>query len=594
MTTFGIVDDDFVLAGHPYRILSGAIHYFRVHPDQWADRIHKARLMGLNTIETYVPWNLQEPRPGHWVSAGQVDLARFLDAVADEGMHAIVRPGPYICAEWSNGGLPAWLFNNPDVGVRRNEPHFMAAVEGYLRRVLAIVKPRQITEGGSVILVQIENEYGAYGNDKTYLQRLVDITRGAGISVPLTTVDQPHADMLENGSLPSLLKTASFGSRSAERLATLRSHQRTGPLMCSEFWDGWFDSWGGHHHVTDVKQSAADLDALLAAGASVNLYMFHGGTNFGFTNGANDKGVYEPIVTSYDYDAPLDEAGNPTAKYWAFRAVLGKYTAIPEVKPAEARPAPEITAQLTAAVDLVEVQEQLGSWSWSEDLPMLDALDFDGALVLYAAEIDTQAPATLEFAEVRDRAQEFLNGSKIGVLSRDLHEKAIKLPAGRGTVSLLVEDLGRVDYGPRIGEPKGLMGPARLDGHELNRWGVLPLDLSRFDAIAAALDSAAALPRTIAGPMFARGEFHLDEPADLYLDTARWGKGVAWINGFNLGRYWSRGPQCTLYVPQAVVQPGINVVTILELEDAHPTVMSFVTTPSLGHREESGARQGAS
>jgi beta-galactosidase len=586
VTSFAIVDDDFVLNGHPYRVLSGAIHYFRVHPDQWADRIHKAKLMGLNTIETYVPWNLHEPEPGHWVSTGQVDLGRFLDAIADEGMHAIVRPGPYICAEWSNGGLPAWLFRDPDVGVRRNEPRFMAAVEGYLKRVLTIVKPRQITEGGPVVLIQIENEYGAYGDDKTYLQRLVDITRGAGISVPLTTVDQPHADMLENGSLPSLLKTASFGSRSDERLATLRSHQATGPLMCSEFWDGWFDSWGGHHHVTDVKQSAADLDALLAAGASVNLYMFHGGTNFGFTNGANDKGVYKPIVTSYDYDAPLDEAGNPTAKYWAFRAVLGKYTEIPEEEPAEARPAPEITAQLTAAVALLEVQEQLGSWSWSDSLPTLDALDHDGPLAVYAAEIDTRGPAVLEFTGVRDRAQVFLNGTKLGVLSRDHHEKAITLPAGGGSVSLLVEDLGRVDFGPRIGEPKGLMGPARLDGREVNRWGVLPLDLSRFDAIAAALDSATARPRTLPGPMFARGEFHLDEPADLFLDTSGWGKGVAWINGFNLGRYWSRGPQVTLYVPQTVIHPGINVVTILELEAARSTVMSFVTTPFLGHCEE--------
>lgn len=586
MSTFGILDDDFVVDGHPYRILSGAIHYFRVHPGQWADRIHKAKLMGLNTIETYVPWNLHEPAPGHWVSAGQVDLEKFLDAVAAEGMQAIVRPGPYICAEWSNGGLPAWLFKDPDVGVRRNEPNFMAAVEGYLQRVLAIVRPRQITEGGSVILVQIENEYGAYGDDKAYLQRLVDITRAAGITVPLTTVDQPCADMLENGSLPGLLKTGSFGSRPVERLATLRSHQDTGPLMCSEFWDGWFDSWGGHHHVTDVGQSAADLDALLAAGASVNLYMFHGGTNFGFTNGANDKGVYKPIVTSYDYDAPLDEAGNPTAKYWAFRAVLGKYTEIPAEKPAEARPAPEITAPLTAAVALNEVQEQLGSWRWSDELPTLDEFDHDGPLAIYAAETDTAAPAVLEFAEVRDRAQVFLAGSKIGVLSRDHHEKAISLPPGRGTVSLLVEDLGRVDYGPRIGESKGLIGPARLDGREVNPWGVLPLDLTRFDAIAAALDSAAAPPRTLPGPMFARGEFHLDEPADLFLDTSHWGKGIAWINGFNLGRYWSRGPQRTLYVPRTSVHAGINVVTILELETARSSALSFVATPFLGHCEE--------
>ena len=329
MGTFQVAGDDFVLDGEPYRIISGALHYFRVHPDDWADRIRKARLMGLNTIETYVPWNAHEPQPGEWTASGGLDLGRFLRTVHEEGLHAIVRPGPYICAEWDNGGLPAWLFTDPRVGVRRFEPRFIAAVTGYLERVLEIVRPLQISEGGPVLLVQIENEYGAYGDDADYLRHLVDTTRGAGITVPLITVDQPEPHMLENGSLPGLLKTASFGSRSRERLATLRRHQPTGPLMCSEFWDGWFDHWGAHHHTTPVAQSAADLDALLELGASVNIYMFHGGTNFGFTNGANDKGVYQPIVTSYDYDAPLDEAGEPTEKFWAFREVIAKHAPVP-------------------------------------------------------------------------------------------------------------------------------------------------------------------------------------------------------------------------------------------------------------------------
>lgn len=226
-------------------------------------------------------------------------------------MHAIVRPGPYICAEWDGGGLPGWLFEDPAVGVRRSEPLYLAAVDEFLRRVYEIVAPRQIDMGGPVILVQIENEYGAYGDDADYLRHLVDLTRESGIIVPLTTVDQPTDEMLSRGSLDELHRTGSFGSRATERLATLRRHQPTGPLMCSEFWDGWFDHWGEHHHTTSASDAAAELDALLAAGASVNIYMFHGGTNFGFTNGANHKGTYQSHVTSYDYDAPLDETGSP-------------------------------------------------------------------------------------------------------------------------------------------------------------------------------------------------------------------------------------------------------------------------------------------
>src|SRR5689334_10325120 len=404
MTTFEIAGDDFVLDGEPHRILSGAIHYFRVHPDDWADRIRKARLMGLNTVETYVPWNAHEPRQGEWTTEGGLDLDRFLRTVQAEGMHAIVRPGPYICAEWDNGGLPAWLFTDPEVGIRRSEPRFLSAVTAYLERVLAIVRPLQVTAGGPVLLVQVENEYGAYGDDKEYLRHLTEVTLRAGIDVPLTTVDQPEPHMLENGSLPGLLKTASFGSRSRERLATLRRHQPTGPLMCSEFWDGWFDHWGAHHHTTPVAQSAADLDALLELGASVNIYMFHGGTNFGFTNGANDKGVYQPIVTSYDYDAPLDEAGEPTEKFWAFREVIAKHAPVPSEDAVAGAAAPSLTVPFDASVPLFAVADRLGRWDHRDDLPSFDALGHYSGFGLYRTEIDTTEPAVLEFGEVRDRA----------------------------------------------------------------------------------------------------------------------------------------------------------------------------------------------
>ncbi|TXN30974.1 glycoside hydrolase family 35 protein [Lacisediminihabitans profunda] len=585
MDRFEIEDDDFVLNGEPFRILSGAIHYFRVHPDQWADRIHKARLMGLNTIETYVSWNFHAETPDSWTQSGRADLDRFLRLIQAEGMYAIVRPGPYICAEWDNGGLPAWLFANPTVGIRRDEPQFIAAVTTYLNRVLGIVAPLQIGNGGPVILVQVENEYGAYGDDASYLRKLTDITRSAGITVPLTTVDQPQDDMLANGSLPELLKTGSFGSRAVERLETLRKNQPTGPLMCSEFWDGWFDHWGAHHHTTSAGESAAELDALLSAGASVNIYMFHGGTNFGFTNGANDKGVYQPIVTSYDYDAPLDEAGQPTAKYWAFREVLARHSSLPAELPAARVPAPDFSVPLDRAVSLFSVADRLGSWSWSDGLPSMDELGQYSGFALYSHEIDLDRVAVLEIGEVRDRAYVFVNDSPIGVLARDHHDRSISVPAGRGTLSLLVEDQGRVDYGDRIGEPKGLIGPTVLDGVRLQRWGVLPLDLRSLAPVDAALDAGADHPRSLSGPVFARGHFSLAAVQDLFLDTSSWGKGVVWINGFCLGRYWSRGPQRTLYVPAPVLNRDRNEMVVLELESAACAEARFVTEANLGHTE---------
>jgi beta-galactosidase len=560
-----------------------------VHPEQWADRIRKARLMGLNTIETYVAWNAHAPSPDSFRLDGELDLGRFLDLIAEEGMHAIVRPGPYICAEWTNGGLPAWLLSACGAGIRRNDPSYMAAVAGYLAALAPVLVPRQADRGGPVILVQAENEYGAYGCDKDYLRALAKLLRGIGITVPLITVDQPVGSMLADGSLPELHATGSFGSNVTERLALLRAHQPTGPLMCSEFWDGWFDSWGGHHHVTSAADAAGELDALLRAGASVNIYMFHGGTNFGLTSGANDKGTYAPIVTSYDYDAPLDEAGHPTAKYWAFRDVLARYAPVPAERPAARVPAPAFPVTVSQAASLWTVLERLGAWHSCEDPVSADELGQVQGFTLYQAAIDVTGEAVLSVGEVRDRAQVFLNREPVGVFARDHHDRALTLPSGaRGTIELLVEDQGRVDYGPRIGEPKGLIGPVTVNGVPVRGWRVMPLPLDQVAPAVSALRArpAAEASSGVAGPAFARATFDLPATADLFLSTAGLGKGIAWVNGFCLGRYWSRGPQRTLYVPAPLTRKDGNELIILELGATAGGTVEFVSGPDLGHTEK--------
>lgn len=583
METFAIGEKDFLLNGEPFRILSGAIHYFRVHPDQWADRIHKARLMGLNTIETYVPWNEHSPAPGTFHTEGGLDLGRFLDLVHAEGMRAIVRPGPYICAEWDNGGLPAWLFTDPTIGIRSSEPGYLAAVDAFMAEVLPIVVGRQITRGGPVIMFQIENEYGAYGSDKAYLQHLVDGAKRAGVDVPLFTCDQPFGTMIEDGSLPGLHKTGTFGSRAEERLAFLRKRQPTGPLMCAEFWNGWFDNWGTHHHTTDATASAAELDTLLSAGASVNIYMFHGGTNFGFTNGANDKGIYEPTITSYDYDAPLTEDGYPTDKYFAFRDVIAKHFPVPAEVPSPRVEAEESTVAVNESVSLLEVVAGLPSSVAVEGpLPVCEVTGQYRGFFLYERQLTSGG--VLTFSEVRDRAQFFLDASPLGTLSRELGERSIALPRG-GLLQILVEDQGRVNYGPRIGEAKGLIGPALLDGDEVLDWNVRPVDLSSLNALRAA---ASQLPRSggVTGPSVAFATFEVDRPGDRYLRLEGWTKGNAFINGFNLGRYWSRGPQRTLYVPSPLIRKGNNELAILELQGSSTRDVQFVNGPDLGPDEK--------
>ena len=582
MPAFAIGETDFLLDGAPFQVISGAMHYFRIHPDQWEDRLRTARQMGLNTIETYVPWNAHERRRGEFTASGGLDLGRFLDLVQAHGMFAIVRPGPYICAEWHDGGLPEWLIEDGTIAVRSRDPRYLAEVERYLQRVYEIVRPRQLPHGGGVILVQIENEYGAYGSDKTYLRALVDMTRAAGIEVPLTTVDQPTDAMLDDGTLPELHSTASFGSRAAERLAALRRHQPRGPLMCAEFWCGWFDSWGEPHHTTSAADSAAELEAILTAGASVNIYMVHGGTNFGYTAGANDKGVFRPIATSYDYDAPIAEDGTPTEKYWAFREVIAAHAPVPEARPAPRSPARVLEAPLDRVVEFADAD--LEQWTAHDAAPPATAFGSPRGYSRYI--VDVPHSGVLTVGEVRDRAHVTLDGRPVGILDREAHDRVLSLPSG-GELSFLVEHLGGVNYGPRIGEAKGLIGPVRLDGEELHGWRAAPLELTA-DEIRIALDARGkALPAgtPVGGPVLLGGRFEADATGDLHLDVRGWGSGAVWINGFALGRFSARGPQETLYVPAPVLREDGNEILVLELRGSERPTARFAAEPLLGPTE---------
>ncbi|MEU6348486.1 glycoside hydrolase family 35 protein [Streptomyces sp. NPDC047072] len=581
MPALTTTSDGFLLHGEPFRIISGAMHYFRIHPDQWSDRLRKARLMGLNTVETYLPWNHHQPEPGALVLDGFLDLPRWLRLAQQEGLHVILRPGPFICAEWDDGGLPSWLLADPDIRLRTSDPRFTDAFDGYLDLLLPALRPYLAAHGGPVIAVQVENEYGAYGDDTAYLKHVHQSLRERGVEELLFTCDQANPEHLAAGTLPGTLATTTFGSRVEENLGALRAHQPEGPLMCAEFWIGWFDHWGGPHHVRSAADAAADLDRLLATGASVNIYMFHGGTNFGFTNGANHKHAYAPTITSYDYDAALTESGDPGPKYHAFREVIARHAPVPE----EPAPAPAPRLPVTG----VELDQHAPLLSYVRGLPpvrtedpaTMNALGAQSGYVLYRTTLPTAGDGLLHFAGgVGDRAQVFVDGAPFGVLERERHDETlpVRVPHAGAVLEVLVENMGGVNYGPRIGAPKGLLGPVSFQGTALHGWEARPVPVDDLTAV----PFGAYGTGPAAGPAFHRGTFEVATPADTFLALPGWTKGQAWVNGFHLGRYWNRGPQHTLYVPAPVLRPGTNDLVVLELHATTGTRAQLTDTADLG------------
>jgi beta-galactosidase len=561
LTTSG---DQFLLDGQPFRILSGALHYFRVMPECWADRLLKLKALGLNTVETYVPWNLHEPRPGEFDFDGLLDIARFVEQAAELDLLAIVRPGPYICSEWDLGGLPPWLLADPAMRLRCAYPPYLAAVDRFFDALLPQLTPLLASQGGPIVALQVENEYGSYGNDKTYLRHLEAGLRARGVQELLFTSDGGCDWMLEGGTLPHLLKVVNFGSNPDGNFAALRRWQPDGPLMCGEFWNGWFDHFGKQHHTRDPHDVTQVLDRMLAVGASVNLYMFHGGTNFGFLAGANgSREKYEPDVSSYDYDALLDEAGDPTPKYWACREVLGRYTELPAIEvPGPSPKAAYGRVELTEAAPLFANLAALSQPVERAAPEPMEAVGQNWGFILYRTEVTGPREAQpVVLQDCHDRALVFCDGQYRGVIDRNGGEEPVTVAfePGPHRLDILVEAMGRVNYGPLLHDRKGVTEGIRLGGQFLFGWTLHPLPLDDLGGLA--WQPAAEAD----GPAFHRGRFTVDEPRDTFLALPGWVKGVAWVNGFNLGRYWDRGPQKTLYVPAQVLRPGANEVVVFEL-----------------------------
>lgn len=583
--SFALTPTQFLLNDQPFRIFSGAMHYFRIVPEYWADRLLKLRAMGLNTVETVVPWNVHEPQPGQFCFSGMADIERYIRLAGELGLCVIVRPGPYICAEWDLGGLPAWLLRDPTMRLRCMHEPFLQSVDRFWAELLPRLAPLQITYGGPVIMLQIENEYGSYGNDRQYLRALEQRMRAQGIDVPLFTSDGPDHIYLQCGTLPHIFKTANFGSQAELAMRMLRTYQPEGPLMCMEYWDGWFDHWGEVRHTRAPADAAAALDEILTHGDSVNMYMFHGGTNFGFMSGANEapQPEYRATVTSYDYDAPLDEAGEPTGKYYAFRDVLRRHGATIDDAALPA-PAPRLAPAriaLDESVGLFDVLDQLATPIERATPAPMELLGQDVGLILYRTQISAphSLSGQLSVRDAHDRAQIFLDGVLVGVLEREFSQRSLSvtIPAEGARLDLLVERMGRVNYGPNMADLKGITGDVLLEQRQLYGWQIYPLQL---DERVAGLPFARTLRQD--GPAFYRGSFHIDTPHDTFLALPGWTKGICWINGFNLGRYWRRGPQRTLYLPAPLLRSGQNELIVLELHGCERTSAELRDQPDLG------------
>ena len=576
MHSLRIEGNQFVLDGQPFQVISGEMHYARIPRAYWRDRLQKARAMGLNTISTYVFWNLHEPKPGIYDFSGQLDVAEFVREAQEAGLHVILRVGPYICSEWDLGGLPSWLLDDPRMELRSKQENFLRPAGEWLARLGQELAPLQVTRGGPIIAVQVENEYGSFGADSVYMGRIHDLIVQAGFDGALLyTADGPSE--LPRGTLAGLPAVVNFGPGEAKSaFAALRAFRPDGPMMSGEYWDGWFDHWGAAHNVTNARQQTQELQWMLSHGDSVNLYMFEGGTSFGFMAGANFEKTYEPDTTSYDYDAPLDEAGRPTPKFFAFRNVIRRYLRGETFPPLPA-PIPVIETPKFKLADSSSLWTNLGQPIQSEHPMTMDSIGQAYGYVLYRTHVSGTGRGDLKITEVHDYAEVFVNGQLAGTLDRRLGQAhvAINLSAADNTLDILVENLGRINFGPHLRDDrKGITESVTLDGKELTGWEIYPLPMTDLKS----LQFSKSVTRT---PAFYRGTFNLTRVGDTFLDVRNLGMGVVWVNGHNLGRFWSIGPQQTLYVPGVWLTEGKNEVIVFDLKDDSQVWLSGRKKPIL-------------
>ena len=576
--TFAVGQGTFLLDGEPFVVKAAELHYPRIPKPYWDQRIKLCKALGMNTVCLYVFWNVHEAKPDVFDFTGQNDLAAFCRLCQDNGMYVILRPGPYVCAEWEMGGLPWWLLKRKDIRLREDDEYFLSRVEKFQAEVARQVADLTIDRGGPIIMVQVENEYGSYGVNPGYVARVRDIVRSHfGSEITLFQCD--WASNFTLNGLPDLLWTMNFGTgadidRQFERRRELRPDS---PLMCSEFWSGWFDKWGANHETRAADAMIAGIDEMLSKGISFSLYMTHGGTNWGHWAGSNSPG-YQPDVTSYDYDAPISESGQTTPKYFALRQTLAKYMN-GEKQARVPKAIPTIAVKPFQLTEVAPLMTNLPEPHAGRDIHSMEDYDQGFGSILYRSSLpELTQPAVLTINEAHDYAQVYVDGRLIGHLDRRLGERQIVLPpCNKGArLDILVEAMGRINFGRAIKDYKGITENVTisidLGGYQftcdLKNWQVynLPDEYEFYSAMT--YQPVDATPTDELGqplPGVYRGTFNLKKTGDTFLDFSTWGKGLVYVNGRGMGRIWSIGPQQTLYVPGCWLQEGDNEVMVVDI-----------------------------
>lgn len=576
-------NNDFYMEDQKYRILSGSMHYFRIVPQYWRDRLMKLKACGLNTVETYTCWNLHEKREGEFDFTGILDIKSYIETAMSLGLNVILRPGPYICGEWDFGGLPSWLLRYKGMRIRCHDELFLSKVKNYFDRLFQIIRPYLCTNGGNIIAVQIENEYGSYGNDKKYLQAIADIYKENKIDCLLFTSDGPTNFMLNAGSLEPYPAAVNFGSNPEENFALLDSFRKNQPKFCCEYWNGWFDHWYEEHHVRADDNTAETFERILMENASVNFYMFHGGTNFSYYNGANYDNGIQPTVTSYDYNCPVNENGDLTPKYYSIKAVIEKYFGkAPEL---EVGNIPRKTYGMVSLLEeeaLFDNLENLSHPTEASYTMTMEELNQNFGFVLYTTVLTGPfEEAELTIDGLRDRAIVYIDGKQAGIMERTgKRMDSIRLGLGfheKVRLDILVENLGRINYGSKIWDEKGILRGVKIGQIYHYGWKMYPLPCEDINGLDFKKTENSSMPA------FLRGYFEVEEIHDTFVRLDGFTKGNVYINGFHLGRYWnSAGPQKTLYLPGPLLRQGKNELVILELEKTEKREVLLTDTWDLG------------
>lgn len=577
--SFTIGQQDFLLDGQRFQIRCGELHFARVPREYWRHRLQLIKAMGLNTVCAYLFWNFHEWEQGKYDWSGPADAAEFCRLAQQEGLWVILRPGPYACAEWEMGGLPWWLLKDRDIKLRTRDPKFIAASRAWMAEVGRVLGPQQVTKGGSILLVQVENEYGFYGNDAAYMEEMRRAIVDAGFDVPLF-VCNPVSKMAEP-SPDGLFKVVNFGRDPAGGFKALRAVQPAGPLMCGEFYPGWFDTWGAPHHLGRTPQYLADLDYMLSHGASFSIYMAHGGTTFGLWAGADRP--FKPDTSSYDYDAPIGESGNIGEKFRQTRELMAKYLLPGETIPEPPAANPATTVARFTLEESAALLANLPAAVADATPRTMETYDQSRGAILYRTMLPPGPAAVLEVGAAHDFGFVHLDGRRVGVLDRRARNYRLPLPARTTETRLdvLVYAMGRVNFGQEVHDRKGLHAPVTLTpkgeaASELKTW-----EIFRFGLDDGQLAGLAWKKGKADGAAFWRGSFEAAKLGDTYLDVSSWGKGVVWINGRCLGRFWNIGPTQTMYVPGPWLRAGRNEVIVLDFLGPQSPTLAGLDQPVL-------------